>query len=339
MALDPRDVQYLPVDASISAPLPRSKNYMIMRVPGVENVSDPEQSIYHGTAGASEEPILIRRIAIGEGADPKRDIFRDSFFSRYIFCTDELAVRVLQRRCSGIRFVDPWCLTYPIRFRSLRGIGDECEDAEQELSDALSGATEADRVADNNPLAGGNGIYAGYRDYIRGVQFAGVPIPMSPLEIIGAHPAKLVKLADQSLRSDAGEIITAAQLLQALDQNNERDAVWSAMAKFQLHPKWAAHILAARAYVWANNFAPYNFADVPASGSSLESVSTSIMQLELARPGTLYLALRGDLRSTSYVRMAAEEGLRDPAIVESWPADAPAALRSTRTSARAALNL
>jgi hypothetical protein len=39
MAQEPWEVQYFPVDSSLSAQLPRSKNYMIMRVPVVENVS------------------------------------------------------------------------------------------------------------------------------------------------------------------------------------------------------------------------------------------------------------------------------------------------------------
>ncbi|HTW35644.1 MAG TPA: hypothetical protein VMD53_13580 [Rhizomicrobium sp.] len=46
MALRPQDIEYLPVDASLSAPVPRAKNYMIMRVPVVENISDPDQSDY-----------------------------------------------------------------------------------------------------------------------------------------------------------------------------------------------------------------------------------------------------------------------------------------------------
>ncbi len=312
MALGSRDVQYVPVDASRSAPVPRSKNYMIMHVPAVENISAPDRSIYHGTAGTPERPILVGRIAIRHDADPKHDIFRDSFFPGFVFCTDELAVRVLQRQCSGIRFVDPWCIHEPLRFRSLGGIEEESRDAGREPSHCVSGGTEADRGADaNNTHAGANGIYASYGDHIRGVQFAAVQIPMGPLATAKVNPANLVRLADESLRSGAGETITSAQLLDALDQSGERDAVWSAIAKFQLNPKQAADILAARAYVWANNFAPSNFADVPAGGPQLESVSKSIMLVELARPGTLYLALQGDRLSTAYIRMAAEEGLSD----------------------------
>jgi hypothetical protein len=292
---------------------------MIMHVPAVEAVSDPGQSVYHGTEGTSEKPILTGRIAIRHDADPQHDIFRDNFFSRFVFCTDELAVRVLQRRCSGLRFVDPWYLTYPMRFRSLRGVEEESRDAVQEVSHIVSGVAEADRVVDSSPTST-SGIFADYGDHIRGVQFAAVPIPMGPLGLTSKVPANwtnLARLTDESLRLDTGETITAALLLNAVDRSRDRDAVRFALKRFQLSPERAADVLAARAYVWSNNFVPLNFVDVPTSGPGLESVSTTIMLLELAVPGTLYLALRGDRLSTTYIRMAAEEGLSDAEDVES----------------------
>lgn len=339
MALDARDVQYLPVDASLSAPLPRSKNYMIMHTPVVENVSDPDQSIYHGTAGSPEKPILVKRIAIRRDANPKHDIFRDSFFPGFVFCTDALAVRVLQRQCTGLRFVDPCHITYPIFFRSLRAGEEESRDTVQEESHIVPGVTEADRVRDSSSPSGDGGIYADYGDHIPGVQFAAVPIPLGLPTGEGANGEDLAELPDESPECDGDEIVTAARLLDAVDRSKDRDSVRSALTRFKLSPELEADVLAARAYVWANNFAPLSFADVPASGPCLESVSQSIMQVELARPGTLYLALQGDLPSIAYIRMAAEEGLSDPTIATAWPANAPVALRSTRTSARAALEL
>ncbi|MGD0191478.1 MAG: hypothetical protein ABSD74_12120 [Rhizomicrobium sp.] len=38
------------------------------------------------------------------------------------------------------------------------------------------------------------------------------------------------------------------------------------------------------------------------------------MLLELARPGTLFLALQGDRLSIGYIQSAAEEGLSGPAV-------------------------
>jgi hypothetical protein len=317
MALGLQDVQYLPVDASGSAPLPRSKNYMIMHVTTVENITDREQSIYHDTTGNPERPIFIGAIAIKADADPKHDIFRDEYFSGFVFCTDALAVRVLQRQCSGIRFVDPWDQYNPIRFRSLRGTEEESRFADQKVSHAISKSIETGRVTDSHPYTGAGGIYTSYSGHIPDVQFAAVYVLMCPLRTTRANSNFLVRLKDESLCSDAGEIITSAELLNALERSSERDAVWTAIAKFQLHAKFPADILAARAYVWASNFAPGNFADVPANGPALEFVALSIMLVERACPGTLYLALRGNRLSIDHIRNAAEEGLGDATDIES----------------------
>ena len=133
-AIGPQGVQYLPVDASLSAPLPRSKNYMIMRVPVIENISDPNQSDYEirNIVGLPKNFISATRIAIRQDARPKREIFQDSFFPG-IFCTERLAARILQRRCAGVHFYDPEYLnTNPMRLRSLRGIEEETWDPVQE---------------------------------------------------------------------------------------------------------------------------------------------------------------------------------------------------------------
>lgn len=133
MALAPEDVQYLPVDASLSAPLPRSKNYMIMRVPVVENISDPDRSDFQikNIAGLPENVIWPTRVAIRQDAEPAHEIFQDSFFAG-IFCTERLAARVLQRECTGMRFFHPEYLDNPMHFRSLRGIEEERWDPVQE---------------------------------------------------------------------------------------------------------------------------------------------------------------------------------------------------------------
>jgi hypothetical protein len=132
MAQEPWAVQYFPVDASLSAPLPRSKNYMIMRVPVVENVSDLDKSDYEYMNVVGLEGVLSpKRIAIRRDFQPKHGMSRDRFFSNYVFCTDECAVRILQRQCSGMRFIDPAYMDKTLRFRSLRGIEEESQDPEQ----------------------------------------------------------------------------------------------------------------------------------------------------------------------------------------------------------------
>jgi hypothetical protein len=69
--------------------------------------------------------LFPRRIAIRRDFEPKHEMFRDRFFSNYVFCTDELAVRILQEQCSGIRFIDPEYMDKTLRFRSLQGIEEE----------------------------------------------------------------------------------------------------------------------------------------------------------------------------------------------------------------------
>ena len=187
------------------------------------------------------------------------------------------------------------------------------------------------------------GVYASYSHYIGGRRLAAA-IPMDGLGIIAPNPAdwaNVTRLADGALELSSGQIIVAAALLAAMDAHTERAAVSDAIGKFDLDPTSAADVLAARAYVWAQHFAPWNYFAVPASGPQLEAVSQSIMALELARPGTLYLALQGDETSGKFVNSAVEDGLQGGAIFESQarPANLPAELQTTISGARTALNL
>jgi hypothetical protein len=108
---------------------------MIMRVPAVEDISDPDQSDYQirDIVGLPKDAKFPTRIAIREDAEPKHEVFRDSFFG-YVFCTERLAIRVLQQRCTGMRFFDPGYLDNPMRIRTLRGIEEETWDPAQEKS-------------------------------------------------------------------------------------------------------------------------------------------------------------------------------------------------------------
>ena len=110
MALDEPEVLFYQIDASRSAPLPRSKNYMIMQ-PGLEDdVSDPENSIYEMTRFMPQAPLTpayIRKIALRPDFAPDCDLFLDSFFGAELFCTDAFASRVLKTGCTGVTFTDP----------------------------------------------------------------------------------------------------------------------------------------------------------------------------------------------------------------------------------------
>ena len=127
MALDPTDVQYFEVDASRSARFPQSKHYQIMHIPVTEDVSDPNNSDYlsdhhpDGTITGASLAVAFRR-----DAEPKHEIFYDRFF-KLLYCTDELALRVLRAGCSGMRLFDP---TRPFGgpasvFRTIRGLEHE----------------------------------------------------------------------------------------------------------------------------------------------------------------------------------------------------------------------
>ena len=136
IALNTPDVQYFPVDASLSAPLPRSKNYMIMRVPVTEEMSDLDRSDYHYTEAIGWKGTLFwNRIAIKRDFQPKHEMFRDSFFSRLILCTDKCAVSILRSGCTGMQFSDlEHCRRRNrSRFRSLRGLEEETRGRNQEI--------------------------------------------------------------------------------------------------------------------------------------------------------------------------------------------------------------
>lgn len=189
-----------------------------------------------------------------------------------------------------------------------------------------------------------DGSHDDYSNHAGDVRLASTAIPMGPLGLFEASPASwadLKRLADGSLELGSGQVVTAAVLLSALDRSRERAAVLSAITKFGLNPTRAADVLAARAYVYAKTAAPWNFAGVPESGPRLEAVCQSIMLLELARPGTLEAARQGDRLSTTYLTLAAQNGLSDAAVLESRirPKNAPKALQTTSESARAVLGL
>lgn len=126
MRLESSGVMYFDVDTSRSSRSVRDKNFKVMEVTAVENVSIPEMSkyklFYFKTADVPPTK-SIYSIAMREDAAPGHALFRDHFFPR-MFCTDELAVRVLKAGCIGVSFLDPAQMSVgaPMRFRTLRGV-------------------------------------------------------------------------------------------------------------------------------------------------------------------------------------------------------------------------
>src|SRR5579883_3098531 len=98
------------------------------------------------------------------------------------------------------------------------------------------------------------------------------PKPLDGLRIAAANPAdwaNVTRLAAGALELGSGQSIGAAALLAAMDAHAERAAVSAAISKFDLDATKAADVLAARAYVWAQNNAPLNYSEVPWSGRNL----------------------------------------------------------------------
>jgi hypothetical protein len=125
MALDPSNIQYFDVDASGSAPLPRSKNYRIMHVPVTEDLSDLKNSDYfchHSSDGSVRPSGIPLSLLFRRNAEPTHEVFYDKFF-KIIYCTDGFALRILKAGCSGAFFFDP---SHPsgsdTRLRTLRGV-------------------------------------------------------------------------------------------------------------------------------------------------------------------------------------------------------------------------
>jgi hypothetical protein len=124
MALTPSAARFFEVDATQSAPLPRSKNYQAMEVLAIEDVSDPDKSDYDlsGLApGEPRGPYEVRNLAFRPDAKPKHDIFYDKFYVFQPFVTDDLAVRVLSAGCVGMSFSSPNLWEGESVVRTLRG--------------------------------------------------------------------------------------------------------------------------------------------------------------------------------------------------------------------------
>jgi hypothetical protein len=120
MAFDPSNVRFFEVDASYSAPLPRSKNYQIMEVAATADVVDPQNSDYRflRLAGLDRERVFVDRYAFYADVRPRHDLFYDTF-SGSLLSTEAFALRILSSGCTGMRFGDP---NKAYIYRTLRGI-------------------------------------------------------------------------------------------------------------------------------------------------------------------------------------------------------------------------
>jgi hypothetical protein len=110
MALDSSEVRYIDIDDSQSAPLPRAKKYKMMEPLVYEDLMDPEKSVYWADSippPSEFGPHEIYKFVFHPDAAPTHDIFYDNFFATFIFCSDQLAERILSAGCTGMEFTDP----------------------------------------------------------------------------------------------------------------------------------------------------------------------------------------------------------------------------------------
>jgi hypothetical protein len=130
-------------------------------------------------------------------------------------------------------------------------------------------------------------------------------------------------------------------LLAAFDNARERAEVLGVISRFGLNRDDASDVLAARAYVWAHWFGPISFPNLPWSGPLHERTCEAIMRYERERPGTLGLAVRGNLAATAAISQIVDEttaGALDEnlAILERTSSVAPA-LSTSSSKARTIL--
>ncbi|WP_286711890.1 hypothetical protein [Sphingomonas sp. 67-41] len=129
------EVEYFPVDSTLSAPVPRSQNYMVMSVPVTEGISSGYSEIDPRVLAAMDPQfhefgeLFGREPLISSYAEVKHQIFHIQGHLGREYCTDNLAVHVLRAGCTGVRFFDPEHsdIGHPMRFRTLRGIEEEGE--------------------------------------------------------------------------------------------------------------------------------------------------------------------------------------------------------------------
>lgn len=106
-----------------------------------------------------------------------------------------------------------------------------------------------------------------------------------------------------------GALLTAAMVLNALQDRAERRQVLDAIRRFNLDSGKAAHALAARAYVWGRNMAPLNYWSVPFGGEGNERVARALMRNELDNPTALGLAIAGNPHARRAIDIVVETAI------------------------------
>jgi len=130
MGLHATGARFFEVDATMSAPLPRAKNYQVMEVSAVEDMLDLERSEHEPPKrlpGAERDSIFVMRYAFRADAAPRHELFYDRLSSAFL-CTEAFAVRVLKSGCTGMSFAHPnRGPDGEVFYRTLRGVEEYVE--------------------------------------------------------------------------------------------------------------------------------------------------------------------------------------------------------------------
>lgn len=127
LAMNSTEIEYFEVNSARSSPQIIEKNYAVMSVCVLDQVSFPSENVSFSTQDEYLSSLLYGPGDIDILAEPTHEIFHDRRFLGSIFCTDEFAVRVLAANCTGVRFFDPQHreAIRPMRFRTLAGLEEE----------------------------------------------------------------------------------------------------------------------------------------------------------------------------------------------------------------------
>ena len=127
MALPPAAVQYFDVDDSRCSPQIQTNAYKIMNVTVMEDAIDVSSSGLVMGRLAKDSPEIVTghgNLHFRQNFHPTYEMFCDRAVLGHDFCTDSLALRVLNAGCTGVRFFDAERFQPASRapFRTLRGV-------------------------------------------------------------------------------------------------------------------------------------------------------------------------------------------------------------------------
>jgi hypothetical protein len=173
------------------------------------------------------------------------------------------------------------------------------------LSAGLGCRTQAIKMVNNAGLPGINPISAS-------AAATGSTLPQAARSAAGAVPKGPPGVGPLG---PAVAVITAAQILQAAQQQGEARALLAVAQRFNLNPDVTADILAAEAYLWIHRKGPWVFLQLPNDRHALDSVGQALMNYERDHPTTLRRSDQGDQQAIHEVHQTVNDALYELGLV------------------------